>query len=131
MAAPEKDEDLIVMGVESPAAEWIDGLWLNGATLDGFTSYNIYYVTETAMGISFTFEGAARPTWTFGEQSGVIDGTDDVIDLGDMTQTFDIYEIWGEPEIVVDEDGTEVVGKEEVVGYEVRMHFELKTEQFA
>ncbi len=130
LAAPEKDEDLIVMGVESPAAEWIDGLWLNGATLDGFTSYNIYYVTETAMGISFTFEGAARPTWTFGEQSGVIDGTDDVIDLGDMTQTFDIYEIWGEPEIVVDEDGTEVVvGKEEVIGLEVRMRFELKTDQ--
>ena len=130
LAAPEKDEDLIVMGVESPAAEWIDGLWLNGATLDGFTSYKVDYVTETAMRIIFTFEGAARPSWTFGEQSGVIDGEDDVIDLGDMMQTFDIYEILSEPETVVGEDGTEVVvGKEEVIGLEVRMRFELKTDQ--
>ena len=82
------------------------------------------------MRIIFTFEGAARPSWTFGEQSGVIDGEDDVIDLGDMTQTFDIYEIWSEPETVVGEDGTEVVvGKEEVIGLEVRMRFELKTDQ--
>lgn len=119
LTPPENEEDLIVIAGEKAAAEWDDRLWLNGATLEGFKSYNIDYVTDTAMRISFTFDGETRPSWSYDGQTGeiVLDG---------MTQSFWAEEIWSEPEIVVGEDGSEViVGEKKVIGWEVFMQFEL------
>ena len=119
LTPPENEEDLIVTGGEKTAAEWDDRLWLGGATLEGFKSYNIDYVTDTAMRISFTFDGETRPSWSYDGQTGeiVLDG---------MTQSFWAEEIWSEPEIVVGEDGSEViVGEKKVIGWEVFMQFEL------
>lgn len=131
LTAPENEEDLIVIAGEKTAAEWDDRLWLNGATLEGFKSYNIDYVTDTAMRISFTFDGETRPSWSYNGQTGEIDGADDVFELDGMTQSFWAQEIWSEPEIVVGEDGSEViVGDKKVIGWEVFMQFEL-TEQVA
>ena len=119
LTAPENEEDLIVIAGEKTAAEWDNRLWLNGATFEGFKSYNIDYVTDTAMRISFTFDGETRPSWSYNGQTGeiVLDG---------MTQSFWAQEIWSEPEIVVGEDGSEViVGEKKVIGWEVFMQFEL------
>ena len=126
LTAPAGDEELIVTGGEKTAAEWDDRLWLNGATLKGFKSYNIDYVTDTAMRISFTFDGETRPSWSYNGQTGEIDGADDAFALAGMTQSFWASEIWNEPEIVVDEDGSEViVGDKKVIGWTVTMLFEL------
>ena len=126
LTAPENEEDLIVIAGEKTAAEWDDRLWLNGATLKGFKSYNIDYVTDTAMRISFTFDGETRPSWSYKGQTGEIDGADDVFALDGMTQSFSAQKIWSEPEIVVGEDGSEViVGEKKVIGWEVFMQFEL------
>lgn len=119
LTPPENEEDLIVIAGEKAAAEWDDRLWLGGATLEGFKSYNIDYVTDTAMRISFTFDGETRPSWSYDGQTGeiVLDG---------MTQSFWAEEIWSEPEIVVGEDGSEVIeGEKKVIGWEVFMQFEL------
>ena len=125
LTPPENEEDLIVTGGEKTAAEWDDRLWLNGATLEGFKSYSIDYVTDTAMRISFTFDGETRPSWSYNGQTGEIDGADDV-SLKGMTQSFWAQEILSEPEIVVGEDGSEVIeGEKKVIGWEVFMHFEL------
>ena len=131
LTPPENEEDLIVTGGEKTAAEWDDRLWLNGATLEGFKSYSIDYVTDTAMRISFTFDGETRPSWSYNGQTGEIDGADDEIVLGGMTQSFSAQQILSEPEIVVGEDGSEVIeGEKKVIGWEVFMQFEL-TEQAA
>ena len=126
LTAPKNEEDLIVTGGEKAAAEWDNRLWLNGATLEGFKSYNIDYVTDTAMRISFTFDGETRPSWSYNGKTGEIDGVEDEIELDGMTQSFWAQEIWSEPEIVVGEDGSEVIedGKK-VIGWEVFMQFEL------
>lgn len=129
LTAPESEEDLIVMDGEKTEAEWIDGLWLNGATLEGFKSYNIDYVTDAAMRISFTFDGETRPSWSYNGQTGEIDGVDDEITLDGMTQSFSAQEILSEPEIVVGEDGSEVIeGEKKVIGWEVIMEFELTSQ---
>ena len=121
LTAPENEEDLIVIAGEKTAAEWDNRLWLNGATLKGFKSYNIDYVTDTAMRISFTFDGETCPSWSYNGQTGEIDGADDVFELDGMTQSF-----WSEPEIVVGEDGSAVIeGEKKVIGWEVFMQFEL------
>ena len=126
LTAPENEEDLIVIAGEKTAAEWDNRLWLNGATLKGFKSYNIDYVTDTAMRISFTFDGETRPSWSYNGQTGEIDGVEDEIPLDGMTQSFWAQEIWNEPESVVGEDGSEViVGEKKVIGWEVFMLFEL------
>lgn len=126
LTAPENEEDLIVIAGEKAAAEWDDRLWLKGATLEGFKSYNIDYVTDTAMHISFTFDGETRPSWSHNDQTGEIDGFEDEIALDGMTQSFWASEIWSEPEIVVGEDGSEVIeGEKKVIGWEVFMQFEL------
>lgn len=126
LAAPENEEDLIVMDGEKTTAEWDNRLWLNGATLKGFKSYNIDYVTDTAMRISFTFDGETRPSWSYNGKTGEIDDADDVFALEGMTQSFWASEILSEPEIVVGEDGSEViVDDKKVIGWEVFMHFEL------
>lgn len=126
LTAPKNEEDLIVMDGEKTAAEWDDRLWLNGATLEGFKSYNIDYVNDTAMRISFTFDGETRPSRTYNGQTGEIDGADDKFELKGMTQSFWARGIWSEPEIVVGEDGSEViVGDKKVIGWEVFMQFEL------
>lgn len=126
LTAPQNEEDLIVMDGEKAAAEWDNRLWLNGATLEGFKSYNIDYVTDTAMHISFTFDGETRPSWSHNDQTGEIDGFEDEIALDGMTQSFWAKEIWSEPEIVVGEDGSEVIeGEKKVIGWEVFMQFEL------
>lgn len=126
LTAPENEEDLIVMDGEKAAAEWDDRLWLKGATLKGFKSYNIDYVTDTAMHISFTFDGETRPSWSYNDQTGEIDGADDVFALEGKTQSFWAQEIWSEPEIVVGEDGSAVIeGEKKVIGWEVFMQFEL------
>lgn len=131
LTAPENETDLIVMDGEKAAAEWDNRLWLNGATLAGFKSYNIDHVTDTAMSISFTFDGETRPSWSHNDQTGEIDGADDEIVLGGMTQSFSAQQILSEPEIVVGEDGSEVIeGEKKVIGWEVFMQFEL-TEQAA
>lgn len=125
LTPPENEEDLIVIAGEKAAAEWDNRLWLNGATLEGFKSYNIDYVTDTAMRISFTFDGETRPSWSYDGQTGEIDGADDVFELEGMTQSFWAQEIWSEPEIVVGEDGSEVIeGEKKVVGWTVTMLFE-------
>lgn len=126
LTAPENEEDLIVIAGEKAAAEWDNRLWLGGATLKGFKSYNIDYVTDTAMRISFTFDGETRPSWSHDGQTGEIDGADDVFALKGMTQSFWAEEILSEPEIVVGEDGSEVIeGEKKVIGWEVFMQFEL------
>ena len=126
LTPPENEEELIVIAGEKAAAEWDDRLWLNGATLEGFKSYNIDYVTDTAMSISFTFDGETRPSWSYDGQTGEIDGADDKFELKGMTQSFWAEEIWSEPEIVVGEDGSEMVeGEKKVIGWEVFMLFEL------
>lgn len=126
LTAPENEEDLIVIVCEKAAAEWDDRLWLNGATLKGFKSYNIDYVTDTAMRISFTFDGETRPSWSYDGQTGEIEGVEDEIVLDGMTQSFWAQEIWREPEIVVGEDGSAVIeGEKKVIGWEVFMQFEL------
>ena len=126
LTAPENEEGLIVMDGEKAAAEWDNRLWLNGATLEGFKSYNIDNVTDTAMRISFTFDGETRPSWSYNGQSGEIDGVEDEIALDGMTQSFWAQEIWSEPEIVVGEDGSEVIeGEKKVIGWTVTMLFEL------
>lgn len=126
LTAPENEEDLIVIAGEKTAAEWDNRLWLNGATLEGFKSYNIDYVTDTAMRISFTFDGETRPSWSYKGQTGEIDGADDEFALEGMTQSFWAQEIWSEPEIAVGEDGSEViVGEKKMIGWEVIMQFEL------
>lgn len=125
LTAPENEEDLIVIAGEKAAAEWDNRLWLNGATLKGFKSYNIDYVTDTAMRISFTFDGETCPSWSYDGQTGEIDGVEDEIVLDGMTQSF-WAQIWSEPEIVVGEDGSEVIeGEKKVIGWEVFMQFEL------
>ena len=119
LTPPENEEDLIVIAGEKTAAEWDNRLWLGGATLEGFKSYNIDYVTDTAMRISFTFDGETRPSWSYNGQTGEIE-------LDGMTQSFWAQEIWSEPEIVVGEDGSEVIeGEKKVIGWEVFMQFEL------
>ena len=119
LTAPENEEDLIVIAGEKAAAEWDDRLWLGGATLEGFKSYNIDYVTDTAMRISSTFDGETRPSWSNNGQTGEIA-------LDGVTQSFWAQEIWSEPEIVVGEDGSEVIeGEKKVIGWEVFMQFEL------
>ena len=126
LTAPENEEDLIVIACEKAAAEWDNRLWLNGATLKGFKSYNIDYVTDTAMRISFTFDGETRPSWSYDGQTGEIEGVEDEIVLDGMTQSFWAQEIWREPEIVVGEDGSAVIeGEKKVIGWEVFMQFEL------
>lgn len=126
LTAPESEEDLIVIAGEKAAAEWDNRLWLNGATLEGFKSYNIDYVTDTAMRISFTFDGETRPSWSYNGQTGEIDGVEDEIVLDGMTQSFSAQQILSEPEIVVGEDGSEVIeGEKKVIGWEVFMQFEL------
>ena len=126
LTAPENEEALIVTDGEKTAAEWDNRLWLNGATLEGFKSYNIDYVTDTTMRISFTFDGETRPSWSHNGQTGEIDGVEDEIPLDGMTQSFWAQEIWSEPEIVVGEDGSEVIeGEKKVIGWEVFMRFEL------
>ena len=126
LTTPENEEDLIVIAGEKTAAEWDNRLWLNGATLEGFKSYNIDYVTDTAMRISFTFDGETRPSWSYNGQTGEIDGADDAFALEGMTQSFWAQEILSEPEIVVGEDGSEVIeGEKKVIGWEVFMQFEL------
>lgn len=126
LIAPENEEALIVTDGEKAAAEWDNRLWLNGATLEGFKSYNIDYVTDTAMRISFTFDGETRPSWSYKDQTGEIDGVEDEIALDGMTQSFWAQKIWSEPEIVVGEDGSEVIeGDKKVIGWEVFMLFEL------
>ena len=126
LTAPKNEEDLIVTGGEKAAAEWDNRLWLNGATLEGFKSYNIDYVTDTAMRISFTFDGETRPSWSYNGKTGEIDGVEDEIELDGMTQSFWAQEIWSEPEIAVGEDGSEVIeGEKKVIGWEVFMQFEL------
>ena len=131
LTAPENEEGLIVTRGEKAAAEWDNRLWLNGATLEGFKSYNIDYVNDTAMSISFTFDGATRPSWSYNGQTGEIDGADDEFPLKGMTQSFWARAIWSEPEIVVGEDGSEVIeGEKKVIGWEVFVLFEL-TEQTA
>lgn len=126
LTAPENEEDLIVIAGEKAAAEWDNRLWLNGATLKGFKSYNIDYVTDTAMRISFTFDGETRPSWSYDGQTGEIEGVEDEIVLDGMTQSFWAQEIWREPEIVVGEDGSAVIeGEKKVIGWEVFMQFEL------
>ena len=131
LTAPENEEELIVIAGEKAAAEWDNRLWLNGATLEGFKSYNIDYVTDTAMRISFTFDGETRPSWSYDGQTGVIDGVKYEIELDGMTQSFWAQVILSEPEIVVGEDGSEVIeGEKKVIGWEVFMEFEL-TEQTA
>lgn len=126
LTAPESEEDLIVIAGEKTAAEWDNRLWLNGATLEGFKSYNIDYVTDTAMRISFTFDGETCPSWSYNGQTGEIDGADDVFALEGKTQSFWAQEILSEPEIVVGEDGSEVIeGEKKVIGWEVFMEFEL------
>lgn len=126
LTPPENEEDLIVIAGEKTAAEWDNRLWLGGATLEGFKSYNIDYVTDTAMCISFTFDGEMCPSWSYNGQTGEIDGADDVFALEGMTQSFWAQEIRSEPEIVVGEDGSEVIEDEKkVIGREVFMQFEL------
>ena len=126
LTAPENETDLIVIAGEKTAAEWDNRLWLNGATLEGFKSYNIDYVTDTAMHISFTFDGETCPSWSHNDQTGEIDGADDVFALEGKTQSFWAQEIWSEPETVVGEDGSEVIeGEKKVIGWEVFMEFEL------
>lgn len=126
LTAPENETDLIVIAGEKTAAEWDNRLWLNGATLKGFKSYNIDYVTDTAMRISFTFDGETCPSWSYNDQTGEIDGADDVFALEGKTQSFWAQEILSEPEIVVGEDGSEVIeGEKKVIGWEVFMEFEL------
>lgn len=125
LTAPAGDEELIVIAGEKTAAEWDNRLWLNGATLKGFKSYNIDYVTDTAMRISFTFDGETRPSWSYNGQTGEIDDAEDVFTLEGMTQSFWASVILSEPEIVVDEDGSEViVGEKKVIGWTVTMLFE-------
>ncbi len=126
LTAPVNEEDLIVIAGEKTAAEWDNRLWLNGATLKGFKSYNIDYVTDTAMRISFTFDGETCPSWSYDGQTGEIDGADDEFVLDGMTQSFWAQQILSEPEIVVGEDGSEVIeGEKKVIGWEVFMLFEL------
>lgn len=125
LTPPAGDEELIVTRGEKAAAEWDNKLWLGGATLEGFKSYNIDYVTDTAMHISFTFDGETCPSWSYNGQTGEIDGADDEIVLDGMTQSFWAQEIWSEPEIVVGEDGSEMVeGDKKVIGWTVTMLFE-------
>lgn len=112
LTPPENEEELIVTGGEKAAAEWDNRLWLNGATLEGFKSYNIDYVTDTAMRISFTFDGETRPSWSYDGQTGEIDGADDEFELDGMTQSFWAQEIW-------------IEGEKKVIGWEVFMQFEL------
>ena len=126
LTAPENEEDLIVIAGEKAAAEWDNRLWLNGATLKGFKSYNVDYVTDTAMRISFTFDGETRQSWSYDGQTGEIEGVEDEIVLDGMTQSFWAQEILREPEIVVGEDGSAVIeGEKKVIGWEVFMQFEL------
>ena len=78
------------------------------------------------MHISFTFDGETRPSWSYNGRTGEIDDADDVFTLAGMTQSFGASEIWNEPEIVVGEDGSEViVDDKKVIGWEVFMQFEL------